>query len=315
MSAPVSTASQIPTSGGAAGASIRIFLVDGTSNGLRLVEKSNWTGLGIVCPRSEYGQARQRPEFDRPGVYVLVGPGGSALPQIYIGEGNELRDRLDSHQRGKDFWTWFVAFTSKDGNLNKAHVSHLESRLVGLATAAKRSEVSNGNAPTLPPLSEADTADVENFLREMLLICPVLEVSAFQISSTKESSQSAHAVAGTQHATLYLSGPETEATGTDAPEGFIVNAQSRGRLKTVPSMFQWLLNIRQSLMEQAILIEDGEQLVLAQDYAFDSPSSAAGVLLGRAANGRTEWKDAHGQTLKELQAQAVAAFPAAGKCP
>lgn len=264
----------------------------------------------MVCPRSEYAQARQRSEFDRPGVYVLVGPGASALPQIYIGESNELRSRLDTHQQSKDFWTWFVAFTSKDGNLNKAHVNHLESRLVALATAAKRSEVGNGNVPMLPALSEADTADVENFLHEMLLIFPVLEVSAFQVSSTKGSLQSAHAVGGAKHAALYLSGPETDATGTDASEGFIVNAKSRGRLKTVPSMSQWLLNIRQSLIGQGILIEDGKQLVLIQDYAFDSPSSAAGVLLGRAANGRTEWKDAQGQTLKELQTQAVAASPA-----
>jgi hypothetical protein len=303
----MSDVSQIPIPGGAAGASIRIFLVDGTSNGLRLVEKSNWTGLGIVCPRSEYGQARQRPEFDRPGVYVLVGPGASAIPQIYVGEGDELRGRLDSHQQSKDFWTWFVAFTSKDGNINKAHVRYLESRLVGLAAVAKRSEVTNGNMPALSALSEADVADIENFLREMLLIFPVLEISAFQISSVTES-QPAHAVHGITHTTLYLSGPDTEATGTDAPEGFIVNAKSRGRWKTVPSISQWLLNVRQSLMEQGILVEDGKRLVLTQDYAFDSPSSAAGVLLGRAANGRTEWKDAHGQTLKELQTQAVQAF-------
>jgi hypothetical protein len=29
------------------------------------------------------------------------------------------------------------------------------------------------------------------------------------------------------------------------------------------------------------------------------------VLLGRAANGRTEWKDADGKTLKELQTEAL----------
>jgi len=301
----MSAARQTPAVAGAAGASIRIFLVDGTSTGLRLVEKSNWTGLGIVCPRSEYGQARQRSEFDRPGVYVLIGPGVSALPQVYIGEGDELRSRLDSHQQSKDFWAWFVAFTSKDDNLNKAHVRHLESRLVELATTAKRSEISNGNIPTHPALSEADTADVENFLREMLLIFPVLEVSAFQISSMRSFSQPAHVFGATEHATLYLSGPETAATGVDAPEGFIVNAKSHGRLKTVPSMFQWLLNIRKSLEEQRILINDGKHLILTQDYAFDSPSSAAGVMLGRSANGRTEWKDAQGQTLKTLQAQAV----------
>jgi hypothetical protein len=41
----------------------------------------------------------------------------------------------------------------------------------------------------------------------------------------------------------------------------------------------------------------------SQDYVFTSPSTAAAVVLGRSANGRIEWKDAQGRTLKELQAQ------------
>jgi hypothetical protein len=52
-------------------------------------------------------------------------------------------------------------------------------------------------------------------------------------------------------------------------------------------------------------IRDSDQLKLAQDYTFDSPSTAAGVLLGRSANGRIEWKDQTGKTLKDIQASAV----------
>jgi len=44
---------------------------------------------------------------------------------------------------------------------------------------------------------------------------------------------------------------------------------------------------------------------LSQDYVFTSPSTAAAVVLGRSANGRIEWKDARGRTLKELQTQEV----------
>lgn len=290
---------------GAAGASIRIFLADGTPEGLRLIEKSNWTGLGIVCPRSQYAQARQRGEFSRPGVYVLVGPGESALPQIYVGEAEELRSRLDNHQQNKDFWTRLVAFTSKDGNINKAHVRYLESRLIALANAAKRAEVANGNAPVLPALSEPDTADVENFLREMLLIFPILEVSAFQLSGAGQPASSTQGTSRATEAALQLTGPQTSATGTDTAEGFVVAAGSRGRLEEVRSMHEWLRNIRQSLIGQGILVPGGDQVVLTQDYAFDSPTSAAGVLLGRAANGRTEWKNRRGKTLKQLQTEAL----------
>jgi hypothetical protein len=290
---------------GAPGASIRIFLVDGTPDGLRLVEKSNWTGLGIVTPRSQYSQARQREEFARPGVYVLVGPGSSALPQIYVGEAEELRSRLDNHQQSKDFWTRVVAFISKDGNINKAHVRYLESRLVALATAAKRAELMNGTVPTLPALSEADTADMENFLREMLVIFPVLEVTAFHLAGAAQPATSGHAEPPAIETTLQLKGPLTEAVGADTSDGFLVQAGAHGRAKEVPSTHEWLKNIRNGLLSQGILAVTGDQVILKQDYLFDSPSSAAGVLLGRAANGRVEWKDAAGKTLKQLQIEAL----------
>ena len=49
---------------------------------------------------------------------------------------------------------------------------------------------------------------------------------------------------------------------------------------------------------------------LLQDYEFKSPSQAAGLLLARSANGRLDWKDAAGITLKEHQERAAAAASA-----
>jgi hypothetical protein len=67
------------------GFSIRIFLPDGTADGLKIVEKSNWTGRGVVCPRSRFTDAKTRAEFAKTGVYVLRGPSDSGdLSTIYI---------------------------------------------------------------------------------------------------------------------------------------------------------------------------------------------------------------------------------------
>jgi hypothetical protein len=115
--------------------SIKIFLADGTPDGLRIVEKSNWTGVGLVCTRSQYPNVRNRREFQGAGAYVLVGPGKNLLPRVYVGEAEVLRKRLDNHHQNNEFWTRFVAFTSRDGNLNKAHVRYLEARLIALAKA------------------------------------------------------------------------------------------------------------------------------------------------------------------------------------
>ena len=131
--------------------SIKIFLPGGDPDGVRTIEKSNWSGAGIVIPRSLMGAAKTRRELLRTGVYLLVGPPEeSGLPRVYVGEGDPIKPRLEQHATKKDFWTNCIAFTSKDENLNKAHVQYIESRLVALAAVAKRCVLDNGNVPTMP---------------------------------------------------------------------------------------------------------------------------------------------------------------------
>jgi hypothetical protein len=286
-----------PSSAGPLGASIRIFLVSGSPEGFRIVEKSNWTGVAAVTSRSEYPVVRIREEFGRPGVYVLSGPSesGAPLPRIYIGEADKPRKRLDKHLSEKDFWTQAIVFSTKGGGLNKAHTRYLESRLIQLAYQAKRAEVENGNAPQLPPLSEPDKADAESFLQDMLILFPLIQVTAFEVASDPVP-------AGGR---LSLEGPGANAEGKETSEGFLVYGGSIARLQPVPSIHGWLVQIRDKLLEQGILAEEDDGLKFTQDYVFNSPSSAAGVVLGRAANGRTEWRDKEGRNLKELAKLAV----------
>ena len=96
------------------GFSVRIFIPTGEPEGLRVIEKSNWTGQGIFFPRSLYSEVRGREELARTGVYILWGPGESGqLTRAYVGEGDVLLPRLDSHIRSKKFWTHDVVFTSR----------------------------------------------------------------------------------------------------------------------------------------------------------------------------------------------------------
>jgi len=55
------------------------------------------------------------------------------------------------------------------------------------------------------------------------------------------------------------------------------------------------------LVANGVLAEDKDKLRFTQDYTFTSPSLDAQVVLGRSANGRIDWKDANGKTLKDLQ--------------
>jgi hypothetical protein len=271
---------------------VRIFVPSGEPEALRIVEKSNWTGQGLVFPRSLFGEARQRQELRRTGVYVLWGPGDDGeLSRVYVGEGDTVLPRLDLHAKNKDFWTHAVVFTSKDQNLNKAHGQYLEARLVALANEAKRCEMDNGNVPQLPALSEADEADAEGFLADLLLCLPVVGVTFFE--KPRAGTTKAHE--------LVLKAKGVEARGVDGAEGFVVRAGSQAVKAEVPSIHAYLAALRRALLQKAVLVDADAVYRMTQDYTFNSPSTAAGVLLGRSANGRAEWKDAKGRSLKEIQ--------------
>lgn len=277
--------------------SIRIFLVEGVPEGLRIVEKSNWTGRAVVAGRAQLAQALAREELNQPGVYVLTGPAEEGAPRLYVGEADVLRERLRQHVAGKDFWTRFVAFTSTNEGLNKAHVRYLESQLLERAKTANQWVLDNGTAPSPPPLSEPDRADADWFLQEMLVIFPLLGIDAFEIAAGQ-----ARAVEGVESTQmLLLEQRGAKANGREVGDGFVVLKGSRARSTEVASIHEYLHDLRQQLRERKVLEEDGAALVFTQDFRFNSPSTAAGVLVGGSANGRRAWKDARGRTLKALQ--------------
>ncbi len=159
---------------------IRIFVPDGDPEGVRLIDRMNWTGLGIAFPRSKWNEVRQRTEFVRAGVYILVGYQEDDLPTIYIGQADGVRSRIEAHYQNKDFWDWGIIFVSNSGGLNRAHVTWLEYALVNRATATGRCRLDNGNAPQEPGLTEAEKADTQAFLKEILQILPLVGLRAFE---------------------------------------------------------------------------------------------------------------------------------------
>jgi len=272
--------------------SLKIFLPDGDPDGIRTIEKSNWSGSGVMAPRSLFAEVKKRKELSRTGVYVLLGPAeDSGLPRIYVGEGDPIRPRLESHSASKDFWTSFIAFSSKDENLNKAHVQYLETRLIELATRAKRCSLDNGNQPQPPSLSEVDAADAEGFLAEMLLCFPVLGVGVFTEPKAGSGAK----------LTFYIKGRGVSASGRQAAEGFVVLSGGKAAKAVVPSCDAGTRALRGALIKNGVLVEAGGDYSFTQDYVFTSPSAAGCVVLGRSTNGRAEWKTTDGKSLKQIQ--------------
>jgi hypothetical protein len=276
------------------GFKITIVAEGGEMEGLRFVEKSGWSGRGVVCPRSLFQAARLGDEFAKPAVYILTGPSErSTLTRIYVGEGDPVRPRLDSHARDKKkhFWTTLILFCATNEALNKAHLQYLESRLLKLARDAQKAELDNKNKPELPTLSKADLAEAEAFLGEMLLCLPFIGVHAFEPANPLS----------TRSERLELRGKGIVAWGFDTARGFWVEKNSRAVASVVRSMHAYAGYLRKDLLERGIFKAKNGFWELTKDHQFDSPTAAASVMLGKSTNGRIRWKNKSGRTLRELQ--------------
>ncbi|WP_419870390.1 GIY-YIG nuclease family protein [Chryseobacterium sp. CT-SW4] len=277
------------------GKTIRLFFVDGTSNGLTTAELSNWTGIGIRVPRIKVREFSNRTEFRKPGVYILIGKDENNNDSAYIGEAEVIIDRLIQHIANKDFWNEALFFGSKDKYLNKASVKYLENRLYELALGAER-YVIDQNIPTRPELSEAEQAELEEFLSNIKVVAASLGHKIFEsLEETVEQDE-------THQLILFCkNGAGAKSKGSPSTGGFIVYKDSLFMMTEQPSLSEGIVSERRKMILDGILqIEEGF-FKLTKDYIFTSSSRAAAATLARSASGPLEWKTEEGVHLKYLE--------------
>lgn len=312
------------------GKQVKLYLVDGTPGGLLTAEIMGWTGHVLKGGRDKLGEIRQRREAQRTGVYILLGEdvesAGGRL--AYIGQSDNVGNRLAQHDVKKEFWTEVVIITSKDENLTSAHVRYLESRLVRMAKSIGRIPLTNGIEPTGgADLPESDAAYMDIFVDELRIVLPVLGVDLFRgresrstgpVARPGESLHAAPALAAFQesplfHLRLVKLGVDAQAQIVDGEftvlSGSLVSATMRAPARQVPSsakQFAARGEIHARMMEDATLEEPGALARLNRDVVFTSPSAAAAVVQGRAtANGRIDWATADGATYADWESRGV----------
>ncbi len=298
------------------GRQIKLFLVDGTPGGLTTAEITNWTGHVLSGRRSDLAELLRRDETQRTGVYLLLGDDEDAPgdTRCYIGEADVVASRIREHAKSetKAFWDRSVVITSKDTNLTKSHVRYLESRLINLATEARRSALVNGTAPPVPKLPEADASDMEYFLAQLQIVLPVLGINIIRLRQTS---------------------PPPEAATPDSPVFQLinkrrnVNAQAQQidgeftLLKGSVVVSSWdgagsaestLRAYKNYRAQHEGLVADGSievrdhQGIVTRDIAFTSPSTAGAIATGSSCNGRMAWIASNGMSFGAWETRGVA---------
>ncbi|PWD97520.1 GIY-YIG nuclease family protein [Marinilabilia rubra] len=276
------------------GKTIKIFLIDGDPNGRLTCELSNWTGKAYKIPRIKIKDCTDRDDLQSTGIYLLFGKDDEGKDQVYIGEAEVIFKRLNQQINQKEFWNETILFISKDGNLNKAHIKFLENRLYEIAKKVNRYKIENSVIPTQSSISESDIAEMEEFIENIKMLTNALGHKVFEEKREIRPKQK-------QNTFFIKAARGADAQGEPSSDGFVVFKNSKAANSTVASMTNNLLNLRQKLIDEKVLILNGDILEFPEDFIFSSPSTAASIVLGRNSNGLTEWKLKTGKTLREYE--------------
>lgn len=278
------------------GKSIELFLVNGTADSLITAELSNWNGKAIKIPRIEVTSCK-REDITQAGVYFLFCKEDDGSDSVYIGEAENVKDRLIQHLRDyqaekeKYYWSTAVIFVGRD--LNKALIRYLENRFVEIARNSKRYIVLTKNTYRNTVMKESQIAVMEEFIDNVKILINALGYKLLEPFSQVESSASE-----TDDEILYLTSGSAKATGKVTTEGFVVFEDAIINEKTsTKSLSAGMQKLRQTLIDS----DKVQNWKTTEDILFSSSSAAADFILGYSVSGPQMWKTKDGRTLKDIE--------------
>lgn len=274
------------------GKSIELFLVNGTAEGLVTAELSNWNGKSIKIPRTGV-LGCDREDVKGAGVYFLFCQEESGDDSVYIGEAENVLDRLNQHLRdyhsGKEkyYWNTAVVFVGRD--LNKALIRYLENRLVEIARDSKRYIVLTRNTYKNTVMKESQIAVMEEFIENVKILISTLGYKVL-VPAPQATDETVY---------LYCKGSGANAKGFVSAGGFTVLKDSVISDHIVPSLETSgkTYYILRNKLESDGTISDR---IFTRNYEFSAPSAASAVILGHTSNGNIDWKTADGTKLRDL---------------
>lgn len=284
------------------GKSIELFFVNGSADSLITAELSNWNGKAIKIPRIEVASCN-REDITQAGVYFLFCKEDDGSDSVYIGETENVKERLVQHLRDyqaekeKYYWTTAVIFIGRD--LNKALIRYLENRFVEIARAYKRYTVLTKNTYKNTVMKESQIAVMEEFVDNVKTLISALGYKVLEplnkpVTFVDDKRREQDLEDLNLHLERTIKGfGKVEADGVRTSEGFVVLQGSHIAMEdddTIPTV------LKEQRRKASVV--DG---VLQEDVLFSSPSYAAMFVIGKSANGLTSWKDEDGRSLKEIE--------------
>lgn len=152
----------------------------------------------------------------------------------------------------------------------------------------------NGNIPPMPSISEPDRAEMDEYISNLMMMVNTLGHKLFE--EIKDSTEIS------ENDIFYIEAARgAKAKGIQTQEGFVVLKGSKIAMDYVNSYSERSIAKRNELIQSEKVTVINDESIVMEDLLFTSPSAAADIVMGRSANGLTEWKNKFGRSLKELQ--------------
>ena len=209
--------------------------------------------------------------------------------------------RVQEHTRDShaDYFNDVIILTTQNNSFGPTEISYLENKFTQLAKESGRYIVKNGSEPNPGNVTEEKQSELDEVVENVLMIVGTLGYRVFIPMTTKVDQQARNEV----EQYLYLkrkmkkSDQIIEAKCERTTEGFVVLEGSQVEMIDSPAIPTSLKELSKELIK-ANVIKGG---ILQEKQLFSSPSYAAAFVLGMNTNGRMDWKDKDGKTLKELE--------------
>jgi hypothetical protein len=267
---------------------LQSYLLDGTIEGVRIIELSESSIKAFVIPRLKLNEVKNRAEINWPSLYFLINSGDN---QLYIGESESFYHRVKNHDQSKDFWDMAIAIVSNTNSLEKSDVKYLESLAVEKAQATAAMQVLNRTIPARNNVHEFKVHTLEKILEDTALIAESLGFSIF--ASAKDADEDS---------VWYLSAKKSNAKAQFRGDKFVILASSIIDKSYAPS---WAKAFPKALIERdELLATNGEDLgdvyKIKNNISTRSPNHAGGIVSGRSINAWIMWKNGDGKTMDEI---------------
>ncbi len=267
---------------------LEIIYHNGQPDGIRSIRRHLSTMTTYVIPRPLLSDSKKITGINRPGIYYLINENDeNKIAQIYIGQTRNGVNRLEDHNRSKDFWNKAIMFLADNKTFSLDMISGLEEHAILKAYESNRYEIVNAVQPKYE-IDEYDLPFIEEIYEEIKFI---MATQGYRMDNAKKNINESSIFHTTRNGIIAYG--IYDGDKFQVLEGSVVNISKSVAIEKYNVM-------RKKLLENGDITKDNDKYILNVTIEFNTPSGASDFILGGSSNGWMEWKNKDGKTLDQI---------------